>query len=180
MFWNITVAADANSAGGGGRRRRETRSENYPVDASAPFLSSSLPTLLPHFPPFLPSLPPFSFAVFYNSSLFFLLLFFFSNSDLDIPPRSTGVFSGIDTPILFFPSLFLLSWVICLKGEEKITSSNNNRCEPPFSPRCFWTLDELTDGDPLLRPFPSPLFCILKGGGVVCELELGFQNRESC
>lgn len=176
MFWNITVAADANSAGGGGRRRRETRSENYPVDASLFLPSNPSPAFST-----VSSLPPFSFAVFYNSSLFFLLLFFFfSNSDLDIPPRSTGVFSGIDTPILFFPSLFLLSWVICLKGEEKITSSNNNRCEPPFSPRCFWTLDELTDGDPLLRPFPSPLFCILKGGGVVCELELEFQNRESC
>ena len=137
------MAADANSAGGGGRRRRETRSENYPLDASAPFLSSSLPTLLPRFPPFLPSLPPFLFAfLFYNSSLFFFLFFFFfSNSDLDIPPRFLLRVSEISlhwrifryrhsNPL--FPCLFLLSRVICLKGEEKITSSNNNRCEPPL------------------------------------------------
>lgn len=171
------MAADANSAGGGGRRRRETRSENYPLDASAPFLSSSLPTLLPRFPPSLPSLPPFLFAVFYNSSLFFFLFFFFSNSDLDIPPRFLLRVSEISfhwrifryrhsNPL--FPCLFLLSRVICL-----------NRCEPPFSPRCFWTLDELTDGDPLLRrlgfnhfsslfrfdlPSPLPFFVSLKEG----------------
>lgn len=180
MFWNITVAADANSAGGGGRRRRETRSENYPLDASAPFLSSSLPTLLPPFPPFLPSLPPFLFAfLFYNSSLFFFLFFFFfSNSDLDIPPRFLLRVSEISFHWRI-PCLFLLSRVICL-----------NRCEPPFSPRCFWTLDELTDGDPLLRrlgfnhfsslfrfdlPSPLPFFASLKEGELFGNSNSGFK-----
>lgn len=149
----------------------------------------SLPTLLPRFPPFLPSLPPFLFAVFYNSSLFFFLFFFFfSNSDLDIPPRFLLRVSEISlhwrifryrhsNPL--FPCLFLLSRVICL-----------NRCEPPFSPRCFWTLDELTDGDPLLRrlgfnhfsslfrfdlPSPLPFFASLKEGELFANSNSGFK-----
>lgn len=168
-----------------GRRREFRRGRRTPTtrdsfwELSARRFRAVLPTLLPRFLPFLPSLPPFLFAfLFYNSSLFFFLFFFFfSNSDLDIPPRFLLRVSEISlhwrifryrhsNPL--FPCLFLLSRVICL-----------NRCEPPFSPRCFWTLDELTDGDPLLRrlgfnhfsslfrfdlPSPLPFFVSLKEG----------------